>query len=308
MLVDPALFKVRMTQLHSAVFADSRMPECVFRPDYARFQFLDFDSFSSDGFLVILKRLMAESGDQHVTLAALEPDPDLYFRHHFGSFGVLDIPLALSAEGYRDLLNSGPGPVPDTLMLNWNVLVWFPPSLKWLIWAERGPEMMVLAFARSLECTADALLGDSMDCLLTVEDALDISSPAWRDRSARMHFAHKLINNYGSGRYLTDSAPGRAVALANRIIAGEIGVIEASRTFSLLQFEFDAPLREVFQPFVAIDSETDDLPVGPVRREWSSAALEIRDVQIANYEKDNLPLALAACKKLIDRLRSPLLL
>jgi hypothetical protein len=279
MLTDPSLFKDRMTRLRAAAFVDSRMPERVFVPDYTRFHFLDFNSFSSDGFWAILKLLMKESPDQYVTLAVLEPDPEGYFHHHFRSFGVVDIPLISSAQNYRDLLSSGPGPEPDTLLTNCHVLAWFPPSLQWLVWAESGPEMMVLALAHSFKGTLDAVLGDLIEYLLTVEDALDISSPAWRDRGARAQFARKMVDNYGPGLAWTDSAPSRALSLVDQLIAGEIGVIEASRALSSLQFEFDAPLREVFQPFVAVDSETDRFPIGHVRREWSSSALAIKDAK-----------------------------
>ena len=247
---------------------------------------------------------MAESGDPHVTLAALEPDPEHYFHHHFGKFGIVDIPRSSSAQDYRDLLSSGPGPEPDTLMLNWQVLVWFPPSLQWLIWAERDVEMTVLGFSHCFPGVVEEVLADSIECLLTVEDALDISSPAWRDRGARAQFARKLVDNYGLSQPWADSASYRAIVLADQLIAGQIGVIEASRALSSLRFEFDVPLIELFQPFVAIDSETDDLPVGHVRREWDGAALASKDVQTAKYESENRPVAIEACKNLIDRLRS----
>jgi len=290
MLVDPASFKVKMSLLHSAVFVDSRLPERVFRADYGRVHFLDFDSFSSDAFWAILRQLMNESSDQFVTLAALDPDPEHYFHNHFGKFGVVDIPLTSSAKDYRDLLSSGPGPVSDTLITNCYVLAWFPPSLQWVVWAERAPEIMVLALSNSCAGTVEILL----ECPLTIEDALDISSPAWRDRGARAQFARKLVENYGSGQPWTDSAPDRALALANQLVAGHIGLIEASRALSVIQFEFDAPLSELFQPFIAIASETDDLPVGQVRREWNASALAIKDIQIARYENEKRPLALKA--------------
>ncbi|MGI9088007.1 MAG: hypothetical protein ACR2HH_09760 [Chthoniobacterales bacterium] len=39
-----------------------------------------------------------------------------------------------------------------------------------------------------------------------------------------------------------------------------------------------------FRTFVAIDSETDDLPVGETRRHWAADALAKKDLEIARCE------------------------
>jgi len=53
--------------------------------------------------------------------------------------------------------------------------------------------------------------------------------------------------------------------------------------------------------FVAIDSETDHLPVDLERRNWSIKALERKDSEIANYELSARNDALETCRKLIKR-------
>ena len=53
--------------------------------------------------------------------------------------------------------------------------------------------------------------------------------------------------------------------------------------------------------FVAIDSETDHLPIGPERLNWDADSLRARDSEIAEYEVAFREDVLAACKKLIER-------
>jgi hypothetical protein len=110
------------------------------------------------------------------------------------------------------------------------------------------------------------------------------------------------MDNCGDGRPWTDSASYRAIKLARLLISGEMGLIEASRELSSLRYEFDAPLDELFMPFLVIDSETDSLPIGPVRREWNPAVLARIDVEISGYQESIRPFALEACRKLINAL------
>jgi len=51
------------------------------------------------------------------------------------------------------------------------------------------------------------------------------------------------------------------------------------------------------------DSETDDLPVGTVRREWNPAALVRQDIRIAECEERYKSHAIEAAERLISRLR-----
>jgi hypothetical protein len=301
-MTDPASFRALLNHLSSAAHVSLRMPERVFGPNYTRFHFFEFDTFSADEFWRMLQQLMIESRDQKVTLAVLNPDPERYFYDNFGRFGLVDIPLNSSAQQYRHLLQDGPGPPPDNLMDNSMVLVWFPPSLQWLIWGERDTEIMVLACERSFKGANADTVGTAGVSLLTAEDALDISSGAWRDRGARKLFAHRLMENYAGGQPWKDDACDRAIALARKLIADEIGVIEASRSLSSMRYEFDAPLRDLFLPFVGIDSESDGLPTGPVRREWEPGALARKDVEIARYEQAVRQCALEASRKLIEQL------
>jgi hypothetical protein len=54
--------------------------------------------------------------------------------------------------------------------------------------------------------------------------------------------------------------------IARQLIAGEIGVIAASRRLGYLRHEVEPQLSNLLAAFTAIDSETDALPVGDVRK------------------------------------------
>jgi hypothetical protein len=291
--------------LSSAALTGERMPANVFRGQYDRFLFLEFDSFPNPEFLVLLRRLMEASQDSKANLVVLEPDPETSFYKDFRCFGALEIPADESWDGYRAEMQNGPPSSPvDSLAVNSFVLAWFPPSLRWLIWGERSPEIMVLAYCQGFDGPSVQCLRESGIGLLTAEDALHISSSAWSDRTARRKFARELMDNYGGGRPWIDDAPERAIAIARGILAGEIGVIEGSRALSSMLWEFGTDMTDQFSPFVAIDSETDDLPAGAVRDLWEVDALARKDLEIGRCEKLYRTQTFEACKVLIRQLKS----
>ena len=55
--------------------------------------------------------------------------------------------------------------------------------------------------------------------------------------------------------------------------------------------------------FVALDSETDHLPVGPTRASWSAEALRTKDAELARHEAGSLATSVvASARALIERL------
>jgi hypothetical protein len=100
---------------------------------------------------------------------------------------------------------------------------------------------------------------------------------------------------------------GKIVAICQALLNEEIGIIAASRIIDGLEFELMQHgsryyhRDEDFVPFVAINSETDHLPVDRERSNWSSEALIRTDLEIANAEAKYKESAIEACKTLIDR-------
>ena len=101
------------------------------------------------------------------------------------------------------------------------------------------------------------------------------------------------------------SAEQRVVTVASAMLRGELGVIEGSQLLCTLWPLVSSLHRDPdFLTFVAIDSETDHLPVGDVRRHWAPDALVIKDKEIRAAEAFYRDLAFAGCERLLARFGS----
>lgn len=89
------------------------------------------------------------------------------------------------------------------------------------------------------------------------------------------------------------------------LVAGEIGVIAAARELGYLRHEVEPQVAKVLLTFTGIDSETDALPVGDVRKEWSPDALKRKDRELANAEDFYRNIAINAASELIRLLETP---
>ena len=95
----------------------------------------------------------------------------------------------------------------------------------------------------------------------------------------------------------------RVAALAQDVLDGRLSILLAAQELSRLQRDADVPDDdEDFVAFVAIDSETDHLPVAPrVRPLWDPAALKVKDEAIARAETWARDFGLEACRNLVSR-------
>jgi hypothetical protein len=94
----------------------------------------------------------------------------------------------------------------------------------------------------------------------------------------------------------------RIVVVARKMLNLEMSIIEGSR--ELVRLRHDLAIDSLdpdFLPFVAIDSETDDLPVGAERQDWAENALAEKDQLIAQAEKAYRQAGFAACRVILQR-------
>jgi hypothetical protein len=96
-------------------------------------------------------------------------------------------------------------------------------------------------------------------------------------------------------------ASAKIVAIAQRILSGELGIVAGARQLSGLRFDVDAERDSDFIFFVGVDSETDHLPVGEVRSRWSVDALKAKDQELQAYEASVRESAFEVCRSLIQR-------
>jgi hypothetical protein len=91
--------------------------------------------------------------------------------------------------------------------------------------------------------------------------------------------------------------------IARDILDGRIGIIEGAREIRRFcggHLGFDERDPDL-NTFVAIDTETDDLPIGDVRQYWAPDALAQKDAQLARCEVIYREPAFRAASHLITR-------
>lgn len=90
-------------------------------------------------------------------------------------------------------------------------------------------------------------------------------------------------------------------ARALDLIEGRLSVIESARILSKLAYWTQLNDDSDLTTFVVIESETDTLPVGEVRKHWAKHALEREDVQIEKAENLYRPFAIESAHRLAER-------
>jgi hypothetical protein len=94
----------------------------------------------------------------------------------------------------------------------------------------------------------------------------------------------------------------RAEQIARKVLKEEIGILEATRAIlPLLHSDPEIIALDDYNLFRAIESETDDLPIGKVRAEWNSDALREKDREIARFEELWRDQVRRACERLLIR-------
>jgi hypothetical protein len=99
-------------------------------------------------------------------------------------------------------------------------------------------------------------------------------------------------------RPASESERRKAREVAQAALDGRITVLEAVRALvSLAHTDAIADVGDR-RLIIGIESETDDLPVGEVRKLWAPSVLELKDAEIARCEELYKPHFLEACKRI----------
>jgi hypothetical protein len=91
--------------------------------------------------------------------------------------------------------------------------------------------------------------------------------------------------------------------VAQAVLNGRTRVLEAVRELVPLAYTDAIAHVDDRRLIIGIESETDDLPVGEVRKLWAPDALRVKDVEIARCEELYRPQFLEACKRIAKRPR-----
>ncbi len=93
----------------------------------------------------------------------------------------------------------------------------------------------------------------------------------------------------------------RVVKLATQILREELGVIEGVRQLTRHLNRNENLEDEDILSLIGVDSQSDHLPIGDVRKHWDPKALEEKDQEIAEFEADFKDTVFETCKRLIKK-------
>jgi hypothetical protein len=99
-------------------------------------------------------------------------------------------------------------------------------------------------------------------------------------------------------RRASEAERQRARDVAQAVLDGKTTFLEAVRTLVSLAHTDAVADVEDRMLIIAIESETDDLPIGEVRRLWAPSALEEKDKVIARSEEFYRGQFLEACRRI----------
>ena len=98
-----------------------------------------------------------------------------------------------------------------------------------------------------------------------------------------------------------ERARAEFAALARAVAGGESGLIDGARKLCALGYALGIDVDDPdFRTLVALDSETDALPVGSERENWAPNALLGKDAEIREAETRWGGDVRAACARLVD--------
>lgn len=110
-----------------------------------------------------------------------------------------------------------------------------------------------------------------------------IEASLGEDRQAVLDALESMSGRRGEAN--ARAARAEAVAVATAVLDGSLSPILGARRLAGLRWQAGVPEDDqAFLTFVAIDSETDALPVGPVREHWATDALVRKEADIARAE------------------------
>jgi hypothetical protein len=94
----------------------------------------------------------------------------------------------------------------------------------------------------------------------------------------------------------------KVIRVCRAVLNNEMGVIEASRILSKRPFSQGFENDPDIITFIAIDSSTDHLPIGEVRKLWNPEVLVQKDKEIAKWEDFYRVQAHEACERLMEKI------
>lgn len=185
--------------IENAIDVKKELPNQIFNTLFRDYALEEFDWALTSDFWSTLQKLTTLSGDSEVYMGILDSGSKNYFLNNFGYYNIASLPMSMTKYGYADFLRETvqipPIPIHYSLLFSTEIVVWFPPSLKWFLWGERAYTILILAFADEGLKKAAASFTNAW---IQMDDMLDIMSLNFKNDVIPKEFEEKFRENYGN--------------------------------------------------------------------------------------------------------------
>lgn len=195
MIKDRIMFFEMIKIMKSIVHDSATFPKNVFRSDYGRYNYFEFDVTLSSVFWGFISKAAAQQ--DYVNIVSISPDSVEYFYKEFGKYGGARVKVSANADEYYEELYAHPPSSPLDCLFHSEILVWFPDSASWLVWGERSYGIAVMGLRKGSDLSVDKIALDIAMPIFSLDEALsDLVSVNFRDPAAFKSFSMDFKASY----------------------------------------------------------------------------------------------------------------
>ena len=139
-------YKKMKKLIEEKYYINKLLPNKIFKKTYNNFLCQEFDLIMCDEFWENIKKLSILSDDDKVIFGVLDPSPE-YFYKYFGYYSIVELSTDIENKKISNLIEYAPkNNEADSIFSNSTIIICFPLSKKWAIYADRDFEISILAF------------------------------------------------------------------------------------------------------------------------------------------------------------------
>ena len=139
-----------MNIIKHCFYIEKELPNNVFKNEYKKFLYEDFDLILDEKFLENLKILSKLSKDKYVILGILDKKNQSFYEH-FGCFNVIKIPIDITNKEFEEIIDFEPQKEYQSVRYCYNKIIYLSQSEDWIIYCDREFEISILALKNNYD-------------------------------------------------------------------------------------------------------------------------------------------------------------
>lgn len=188
-------FQLKGAEIDTIIRRHKELPHQIFQETFTRFLFISFNDIFTDFFQRINSVLKA-FGETNWTFAVIDPDPETFFQH-FKRYRIFEVAIADDQDDYQALFWDEPEGGPESIAVTASVMVIYPESKNWVIYADRDFEIGVVGFKESTTVEIFTVAYGE-DQLFTTEQAIsNLLEVMYKDHVVPKGIRDELLANFG---------------------------------------------------------------------------------------------------------------